>query len=149
MKYLIFAVIGAILTVQSAVAADKKLTISVYSFAQDAYKKALYDPFEAICDCKLVIETGNSVERMAKIEANAANPVIDMAVISSHDALALARKGLLQNLDVSKLSSYDDLYEAAKNPWGKLGSRLHLLRQFHCLSLRLGSNQQLEGSLVP
>ena len=64
MKYLIFAVIGAILTVQSAVAADKKLTISVYSFAQDAYKKALYDPFEAICDCKLVIETGNSVERM-------------------------------------------------------------------------------------
>ena len=119
MKYLIFAVIGAILTVQSAVAADKKLTISVYSFAQDAYKKALYDPFEAICDCELVIETGNSVERMAKIEANAANPVIDMAVISSHDALALARKGLLQNLDVSKLSSYDDLYEAAKNPLGE------------------------------
>ena len=39
MKYLILAVIGAILTVQSAVAADKKLTISVYSFAQDAYKK--------------------------------------------------------------------------------------------------------------
>ena len=119
MKYLIFAVIGAILTAQSGVAADKKLTISVYSFAQDAYKKALYDPFEAICDCKLVIETGNSVERMAKIEANAANPVIDMAVISSHDALALTRKGLLQNLDVSKLSSYDDLYEAAKNPLGE------------------------------
>ena len=119
MKYLIFAVIGAILTVQSAVAADKKLTISVYSFAQDAYKKALYDPFEAICDCELVIETGNSVERMAKIEANAANPVIDMAVISSHDALALARKGLLQNLDDSKLSSYEELYEAAKNPLGE------------------------------
>ena len=59
MKYLIFAVIGAILTVQSAVAADKKLTISVYSFAQDAYKKALYDPFEEICECKLVIKTGN------------------------------------------------------------------------------------------
>ncbi len=119
MKYLIFAAIGAILTVHTAVAAEKKLTISVYSFAQDAYKEALYDPFEAICDCELVIETGNSVERMAKIEANAANPVIDMAVISSHDALALARKGLLQNLDVSKLSSYNDLYEAAKNPLGE------------------------------
>tara|TARA_B100001093_G_scaffold350292_1_gene334845 strand:- start:108 stop:1127 length:1020 start_codon:yes stop_codon:yes gene_type:complete len=119
MKYLIFAVIGMILAMQTAVAADKKLTISVYSFAQDAYKKALYDPFEAICDCELVIETGNSVERMAKIEANAAKPVIDMAVISSHDALALARKGLLQNLDVSKLSSYNDLYEGAKNPLGE------------------------------
>ena len=55
---------------------------------------------------------------MSKIEANAANPIIDMAVISSHDALALARKGLLQNLDVSKLSSHNDLFEVAKNPLG-------------------------------
>ena len=89
----------------SPAAAQDKLTISVYSFAQDAYKEALYDPFEAICDCELVIETGNSVERMAKIEANAADPVIDMAVMSSDDALALARKDLLEKLDVSKLSS--------------------------------------------
>ncbi|PLW75909.1 extracellular solute-binding protein [Cohaesibacter celericrescens] len=101
-----------------AIAADKTLTISVYSFAQDAYKKALYDPFEEICGCDLVIETGNSVERMAKIEANAAKPVIDMAVISSHDALALAQKGLLAKLDTSKLSSFDKLYDAAKDPVG-------------------------------
>jgi len=80
-------------------AQDKTLTISVYSFVQDAYKEALYDPFEEICGCKLVIETGNSVERMAKIEANASDPVIDMAVISSHDALSLARKELLAKLD--------------------------------------------------
>lgn len=102
----------------SALAADKTLTISVYSFAQDAYKEALYDPFEAICDCELIIETGNSVERMAKIEANAANPVIDMAVMSSHDALALADKGLLAKIDTSKLSNFDDLYDAAKDPIG-------------------------------
>lgn len=101
-----------------AIAQDKTLTISTYSFAQDAYKEALYDPFEAICDCKLVIETGNSVERMSKIEANAKDPVIDMAVISSHDALALARKDLLAQLDVAKLSNYDLLYEAAQDPLG-------------------------------
>lgn len=99
-------------------AQDKTLTISTYSFAQDAYKEALYDPFEAICDCNLVIETGNSVERMSKIEANAANPVIDMAVISSHDALALARKDLLAKLDISALSSHSKLYPAAQDPIG-------------------------------
>lgn len=98
--------------------AQETLTISVYSFAQDAYKEALYDPFEEICGCELVIETGNSVERMAKIEANAADPVIDMAVISSHDALRLAQKGLLQPLDTSKLSSFDRLYPAAQDPIG-------------------------------
>lgn len=104
--------------IATSVAAQEKLTISVYSFAQDAYKEALYDPFEEICGCELVIETGNSVERMAKIEANAADPVIDMAVISSHDALSLAQKGLLQKLDTSKLSSFDRLYPAAQDPIG-------------------------------
>jgi putative spermidine/putrescine transport system substrate-binding protein len=102
----------------SAFAQEKTLTISTYSFAQDAYKEALYDPFEAICDCNLVIETGNSVERMSKIEANAAAPVIDMAVISSHDALALARKDLLTKLDISALSNHSKLYPAAQDPIG-------------------------------
>lgn len=113
-----FIVASIFISAGSASAADKKLTISVYSFAQDEYKQALYDPFEELCGCELVIETGNSVERMAKIEANAANPVIDMAVMSSHDALSLARKGLLQPIDVSKVPSHADLYEAAKNPLG-------------------------------
>lgn len=102
----------------TSAAAQETLTISVYSFAQDAYKEALYDPFEEICGCKLVIETGNSVERMAKIEANAADPVIDLAVISSHDALSLAQKDLLQPIDTSKLSSFDRLYPAAQDPIG-------------------------------
>ncbi len=112
-----FVALSAALAANAA-AAEGKLTISVYSFAQDAYKEALYDPFEEICDCELVIETGNSVERMAKIEANAADPVIDMAVISSHDALSLAQKGLLQPIDTSKLSSFDKLYPAAQDPLG-------------------------------
>jgi putative spermidine/putrescine transport system substrate-binding protein len=98
--------------------AQETLTISVYALAQDAYKAALYDPFEKLCGCKLVIETGNSVERMAKIEANAADPVIDVAVISAHDALALARKDLIADLDISKISSYDALYPAAQDPIG-------------------------------
>ena len=33
--------------------ASGTLTISVYGFAQDAYKKLVYDPFEAKCGCKL------------------------------------------------------------------------------------------------
>jgi len=117
MKKLLLAT-AATLLATAASAQDKTLTISVYSFAQDEFKELVYDPFEAICGCTLVIETGNSVERMAKIEANAANPVIDMAVISSHDALAAARKGLLQSVDITKLSNYDKLYDLARDPIG-------------------------------
>ncbi len=118
MKYLLALSTALCLVTGAASAADKKLTISVYSFAQDAFKKAVYDPFEKICGCDIVVETGNSVERMAKIEANAANPVVDMAVMSTHDALALARKGVLQSLDISKIPSHADLYESAKDPIG-------------------------------
>lgn len=102
----------------SAFAADKTLTISVYSFSQDEFKELVYKPFEAICGCNIVVETGNSIERISKIEANKDAPVIDMAVLSTHDALGAARKGLLQPIDVSKLSNYDKLYDIAKDPLG-------------------------------
>ncbi|WP_010141072.1 ABC transporter substrate-binding protein [Oceanicola sp. S124] len=109
---------AAALTTTAVQAQDKTLTISVYSFAQDEYKEALYDPFEEICGCDVIVETGNSVERMAKIEANAASPVIDMAVISTQDALALARKDLLAPIDSTRLSNFDKLYDSAKDPNG-------------------------------
>ncbi|SNT28252.1 ABC transporter substrate-binding protein [Tropicimonas sediminicola] len=102
----------------AAMAADKTLTISVYSFAQDEFKELVYDPFEEICGCEIVVETGNSIERIAKIEANKDAPVIDMAVLSTHDALGAARKGLLQPIDVAKLSNHAKLYDIAKDPLG-------------------------------
>jgi putative spermidine/putrescine transport system substrate-binding protein len=94
------------------------LTISVYGFAQDAYKRLVYDPFEAKCGCKLVVETGNSVERLAKMEENKANPVIDMAVVSMADGLEASRRGLVDKVDVSQLSNYGKLYDIAKDPNG-------------------------------
>ncbi|MCB9943914.1 MAG: extracellular solute-binding protein [Geminicoccaceae bacterium] len=116
-KTILVAACGLVMA-GGARAADRTLTISVYSFAQDEFKELVYTPFEQICGCEIVVETGNSVERMAKIEANKADPVIDMAVLSAHDALAAARAGLLQPVDVSKLSNYDKLYDVAKDPIG-------------------------------
>ncbi|SCW72819.1 putative spermidine/putrescine transport system substrate-binding protein [Rhizobium mongolense subsp. loessense] len=101
-----------------AVAQDRVLTISVYAFAQDDFKTLVYDPFEKQCGCKLVVETGNSVERLAKMEANKANPVVDMAVVSMADALSASRKGLVEKIDPSKLTNFGKLYDLAKDPNG-------------------------------
>jgi putative spermidine/putrescine transport system substrate-binding protein len=117
MKKIILASGAALmLTVSAASAQEKTLTISVYALAQDEYKQIVYDPFEKICGCKLVVETGNSVERLAKMEANKANPVIDMAVVSMADALAASRAGLIDKVDTSKLSNFGKLYDIAKDP---------------------------------
>ncbi|MSU90057.1 extracellular solute-binding protein [Rhodobacteraceae bacterium 2CG4] len=132
MRYLPVLTAALGLAAGAAQAAENTLTISVYSFAQDAFKEAVYDPFEEICGCELVVETGNSVERMAKIEAYAADPVVDMAVMSAHDALALARKELLAPIDTSKLSSFDQLYPAAQDP---LGGNLGVGYTFYATSI--------------
>ena len=128
------ACLAAVLSVGAypALSADRTLTISVYGFNQDAFEELLYSPFEQTCDCDIVVETGNSVERLAKIEANAADPVIDMAVISSHDALSAARKGLLQPIDVTRLSNHDKLYDFAKDP---LGGHLAVGYTFYATSI--------------
>jgi putative spermidine/putrescine transport system substrate-binding protein len=102
----------------AASAEDKTLTISVYAFAQDEFGTLLYKPFEEKCGCKLVVETGNSVERLAKMEANKANPVIDMAVVSMADALQADRAGLIDRIDTAKLTNFDKLYDIAKDPNG-------------------------------
>ncbi|MBV1867491.1 MAG: ABC transporter substrate-binding protein [Marinosulfonomonas sp.] len=120
LKKIMLTSAATMLLTSGAFAQDKTLTISVYSFSQDAFKELVYGPFEEICDCKIVVETGNSIERLAKIEANKANPVIDMAVLSTHDALGAARKGLLQPIDASALSNYDKLYDIAKDPLGDM-----------------------------
>ncbi|KQV66023.1 ABC transporter substrate-binding protein [Rhizobium sp. Root1220] len=102
----------------AARAEERTLTISVYAFAQDDFKSIVYDPFEAKCGCKLVVETGNSVERLAKMEANKANPVVDMAVVSMADALSASRKGLIDKIDTSKLGNFAKLYDIARDPNG-------------------------------
>jgi putative spermidine/putrescine transport system substrate-binding protein len=106
------------LTMGSAQAQDRTLTISVYAFAQDEFKQLVYDPFEAKCGCKLVVETGNSVERLAKMEANKVNPVIDIALVSMADALSASRKGLIDKIDAAKVPNIEKLYDIAKDPNG-------------------------------
>lgn len=115
LKKLIAASTLALLTTASY-ADEKTLTISVYAFAQDDFQEILYKPFEEKCGCKLIVETGNSVERLAKMEANKAKPVVDMAVVSMADALQASRAGLIDKIDTSKLSNFDKLYDIAKDP---------------------------------
>ncbi|NEJ70327.1 extracellular solute-binding protein [Rhizobium phaseoli] len=117
-KALIASAALAALSPLGAAAADRTLTISVYAFAQDDFRTLVYDPFEAQCGCKLVVETGNSVERLAKLEANKANSVIDLAAVSMADALAASRAGLIDKIDTAKLPSFGKLYDVAKDPNG-------------------------------
>ena len=65
-----------------------------------------------------MIEQGNSSERLAKLEANAAKPLVDVIAFSDANALEAAAKGLTQPLDHAKLPNIANLYDFAQNPVG-------------------------------
>lgn len=102
----------------SAFAQEKTLTISVYGIAQDAYKAALYDPFEAQCGCKVVVESGTASERLAKLDVNRSAPAVDVIAFSDANALEAANKDLLAPIDPAKLPNLGEIYDFARDPLG-------------------------------
>ncbi len=109
----------AMLTPQTTVLAqDRTLVVSAFGVSQDLLRKHFYAGFEAKCKCKIVVQSGNSADRLAKIEARKANPEVDVAVLADFTALEAAQKDLIEPLDMGKLKNASKLYESAKNPIG-------------------------------
>ena len=102
----------------SAASAQTNINLSAFGVLQDLLRKDLYAPFEATCNCKIVVDAGNSADRLAKLEARKDNPEIDLAVLSDLDALVADRKGLIEPIDVSKLTNFSKIYDVAKDPLG-------------------------------
>lgn len=99
-----------------AAAQTRSLVVSTYGLNGDLLKKHVYDPFKAQCKCDLVIETGNVAERLAKLEARRANPVVDLIQMPDFTALEASNKGLLQPIDLARLKNLGDVYDFARDP---------------------------------
>ncbi len=107
------------LVATGAIAQQRTLVVSNFAVSQDLLRKDLYAPFEAKCNCKVVLDVGNAADRLAKLEARKANPEADVAVLADFSALEAARKDLIEPIDVSKLPNFAKLYDIAKDPIGK------------------------------
>ena len=95
---------------------SRSLVVSTYGFNGDLLKKHVYDPFKAQCKCDLVIETGNVAERLAKLEARRANPVVDLIQMPDFTALEASNKGLLQPIALAKLKNLGEVYDFGRDP---------------------------------
>ncbi|MEM4990083.1 ABC transporter substrate-binding protein [Collimonas sp. H4R21] len=108
----------ALLAAGAAQAEKRTLVISAYPIAQPLFAKHVYEPFKARCGCDIVVETGNNADRIAKLEAHRASPVIDLVLLSDFGMLEAANKGLVAPLDYARLKNYGQIYNFAKNPIG-------------------------------
>jgi putative spermidine/putrescine transport system substrate-binding protein len=97
-------------------AETRSLVVSGFGLNNELLKKHLYTPFEARCQCKVVLEAGTAADRLAKLEARKASPVVDVFQASDFIALEAANKGLLQTLDYGKLKNAEQLYDFARDP---------------------------------
>lgn len=108
----------AALLAQAGLAQERTLVLSAFGVSQDLLRKNLYAPFEAKCKCKIVVNVGNSADRLAKLEARKGNPEVDVAVLADFSALEAAQKDLIEPIDVKRLKNYAKLHEVAKDPIG-------------------------------
>ncbi|MFT3812493.1 MAG: ABC transporter substrate-binding protein [Acidovorax sp.] len=113
----VLALAGALSTTDSH-AQKRTLVLSGFAVSQPGFEKYVYAPFRARCGCNLVVETGNNADRIAKLEARRANPVVDVVLFSDFGMLEASQKGLIQPLNVAQLKNYGALEDFAKDPIG-------------------------------
>ena len=119
-KTLLSAVVAATfaLGAGSALAQARTLVLSTFGFNGALLKKHVFDPFEAQCGCKIVLETGNAAERIAKLDARRNNPNVDVIQVGDFLAQEASAKGLLQPIDHARLKNLGEVYDFGRDPLG-------------------------------
>jgi putative spermidine/putrescine transport system substrate-binding protein len=96
----------------------QELVVSTWGYNQDLIDKNLTKPFEEKYNVKIVYETGNNSDRLTKLIARKDNPNVDVVHFAGPFTFRAMEEGLLQPVDPSLLSNYDQLYDWAKDPLG-------------------------------
>ena len=125
MKKLISVLVCVLLAVclsVCAVAEDKPfagqtLTISTFSFNAELLQKNIYDPFEELTGCTLVVDSGNNAQRVTKIIESPDD--YDVVIIGDMFVKQLMDAGVIDTIDSSKLTNLEALYETARAPMGE------------------------------
>lgn len=102
---------GLALAAGPAVAQQKTITVAGYGGSwEQTLRKSVFPAFEAKHGAKIEYVAGNSTDTLAKLQAQKANQVIDVAIVDDgpmYQAIALGFCGKIAGLDKT------DLYESA------------------------------------
>ncbi|MBL4935096.1 polyamine ABC transporter substrate-binding protein [Clostridium sp. YIM B02515] len=82
--------------------APKQLVVSTWGLNQDQYMKTVIEPFEKANNVKVVVETGNNDERLAKLKNNP-NSTVDVMYLAESYSQQGIEDGLFEKIDYSKV----------------------------------------------
>jgi putative spermidine/putrescine transport system substrate-binding protein len=83
---------------------------------KDGWDKSLIPKFEKQHGVRLIWSAGVSSQTLAKLQAQRANPQIDVAMFDDGPHSQAVALGLVEQLDLSKLPNHKDLYDLAYEP---------------------------------
>lgn len=96
----------------------QELVVSTWGFNMETIDENFTRPFEEMYNVKVVYETGNNSDRLAKLVARKDNPNVDVVHFAGAFTFEALEQGLLQPLDPSLLENYGELYDWAQDPYG-------------------------------
>lgn len=110
----------AALALLAAPAFSQTLTISWWGFNGDKLNEFIVQPFQEQCGCELVFETGNSADRLNRVQIRGGAGVDVIYLPDSFSQIGV-EAGLFQPIDRSKIPNLSGIYELAQAPQGEFG----------------------------
>lgn len=111
---------SAALALCAAPALSQTLTISWWGFNGDKLNEFIVQPFQEQCGCELVFESGNSADRLNRVQIRGGAGVDVIYLPDSFSQIGI-EAGLFQPIDRSKVPNLDGIYELAQAPQGEFG----------------------------
>lgn len=108
---------AALLAGSAALATAEQLTVSVWAGSYgETWKRIVADPFAAKTGIDVVVDMGQSSQRLSKLLASAGG--VDLMFITDHQMAVAKQRGLLQPVDPANVPNMENLYDFARDPLG-------------------------------
>lgn len=110
----------AMLIAAPALAQDRTFTVSWWGFNGDLLQEIIIDPFQEMCDCEVVFETGNNADRLSRLQLREGAGV-DVIYLTDRFSQLGIELGLFQPVDRAQVPNIAQLYDVAQAPQGEYG----------------------------
>lgn len=115
-----FMTATCIAALAATTAQAETFTISWWGYNGEKLQSNIVEPFQKICGCEVVFETGNNADRLGKLQARGGKGV-DVIYLSDSFSQLGVEAGTFQKIDRSRLPNVENLYDVAKDPQGGFG----------------------------
>lgn len=95
-------------------------TVSWWGFNGDKLQEIIINPFQEMCGCEVVFETGNNGDRLNRLQMRSGEGVDVIYLTDSYSQVGI-EQGLFQPVDRAQVPNAAALYDMAQAPQGEFG----------------------------